>query len=738
MIAQQVAGKAIRDSLFLSLWPAENLPLVMAASAAFSVIVVLGFTRLVVRHSPARVVPALFAIHALIYAGEWALAGVDAGIAAVSVYLHSTAVGATVISGFWSVINERFDPHTAKRFISRIAGGATAGGVVGGIVAWQAGQVLELSTMLIVLTGANLACAFGIRRASMASGGAGRRGHDLEAKSGWHVMRDVPYLRHVALLVVTATMVEACVDYVFKAEAKAAFSAPQLITFFSIFHAVVSTVTFALQTGLARHSLQRLGLTGTVASLPVTNIVGAVVALLVPGAWPLAALRGATMAVENSLYRSGYELLYTPLTALRKRPTKTLIDVGADRLGSVLGSVAALLVIWGAPHHVRLTLLVAAVAMATLSIVVAGLLHRGYVAALADSLRAGSLTLNPELVADSTTRRTLTDTAMALDRQRLLEQIAVLREEASASGRLPAVAGAGPEKEGRPGPEPMDRAGPDPVVDEVAAAVAALRSGHVKRVRQVFADFRADYPAELVPSTIELLARDDLHHQVIEILRRIAPLHIGQLCDALLDPTVDFAIRRRVPRVLSHCATQRSVDGLLAALKDGRFEVRYRSGLALFQITAKLPGLHIDREQILAAALAEAERGEHVWRSQKLLDTSFDEGEGPFLDGSDRVGKSLEHVFTILSLVLEREPLQLAYRALAMDDETLRGTGLEYLENVVPGDIRAALWPYLGDRRVVRGSPRARDLVVKDLFDSMSSVDIDVAAIRREAARKDD
>ena len=94
-------------------------------------------------------------------------------------------------------------------------------------------------------------------------------------------------------------------------------------------------------------------------------------------------------------------------------------------------------------------------------------------------------------------------------------------------------------------------------------------------------------------------------------------------------------------------------------------------------------------------------------------------------------------MFTVLSVVLEREPLQLAYRALATDDESLRGTGLEYLENVIPADIREALWPYLGDRRVTKSSPRDREVVVSELLDSMSSMAIDLAAVRREVARKD-
>ena len=63
----------------------------------------------------------------------------------------------------------------------------------------------------------------------------------------------------------------------------------------------------------------------------------------------------------------------------------------------------------------------------------------------------------------------------------------------------------------------------------------------------------------------------------------------------------------------------------------------------------------------------------------------------------DRAGESLAHVFTLLSLVLPREPLQIAFRSLHTDDQNLQGTALEYLEGVLPAPIRERLWPFLED-----------------------------------------
>src|SRR5207302_9365877 len=60
-----------------------------------------------------------------------------------------------------------------------------------------------------------------------------------------------------------------------------------------------------------------------------------------------------------------------------------------------------------------------------------------------------------------------------------------------------------------------------------------------------------------------------------------------------------------------------------------------------------------------------------------------------------RASAGLEHVFTVLGLALPAEPLRIALHAVQTDDPELRGTALEYLESILPPDVRAQLWPLL-------------------------------------------
>src|SRR4051812_1363278 len=73
MIAQQVAGKATRDALFLSSFHSSSLPFAMATGAVLSLLAVWGLSTAAARHSPAAIVPVLFSINALGFGLEWLL-----------------------------------------------------------------------------------------------------------------------------------------------------------------------------------------------------------------------------------------------------------------------------------------------------------------------------------------------------------------------------------------------------------------------------------------------------------------------------------------------------------------------------------------------------------------------------------------------------------------------------------------------------------------------------------------
>jgi hypothetical protein len=188
-----------------------------------------------------------------------------------------------------------------------------------------------------------------------------------------------------------------------------------------------------------------------------------------------------------------------------------------------------------------------------------------------------------------------------------------------------------------------------------------------------------------------------------------------------------------VPRVLSVCVSQRATDGLVLGLDDLRFEVRFQCGRSLFSIIEKNPAVQIDKETIFRSVLREVSVTREVWEGRRLLD-GLDEGDDrSFMENmiGERVSQTLAHVFTLLALVLPTEPLRIAYRGLHTDDQRLRGTALEYLESVVPREIRDRLWPFIESQRLPARTARPSDETLDDLMKSSQSILVNLEELKK-------
>src|SRR5262249_12533109 len=363
--------------------------------------------------------------------------------------------------------------------------------------------------------------------------------------------------------------------------------------------------------------------------------------------------RGSENVLRSSLFRSGYELFFTAVPRVQRRKIKPILDIGFDRFGDLLGGVLiSTLLIAGSSKAIPL-MLGAAALNGIIGIWVSRKLHDGYVQALENNLLNQSIHIEISDIRDSTTR-----TAVLQTLSKPIVQTKAARP---------------PDP---PAPEPAKRA--DPVLHRLEA----LRSSDGETVRRAL---REPLDATLASHAINLLAWNELADDAVAALQKIARSVTGQLTDALLDPFEEFAIRRRIPRVLSVTDSKRAFDGLAQALFDHRFEVRFQAGRALAQIQDRAPNIAVDHSSIREAVLHELAADKEVWQNRSLVDAGD--------NGVSNV--TAEHVFRLLSLILPRDPLKNAYRGLNSGDEHWKGMALEYLESVLPGDVRKTIWPLL-------------------------------------------
>ncbi len=663
-MAHQVAGKATRDALFLSAFPSSDLPRIVISGAAASLALGWLFSRLLSKFGPRRVVPAGFLLSAVVQAAAWQMQPVFPKVVAAVMYLHLVAFGAVLLSGFWSMSSELFDARTAKLRFGRIAGAGTAGGIAGGLMAERVAAWLPAESALLMLALLHLSAAVGLVMLRSEPGAV--KPLEPEAVPAREVFQRAPYLRYLAGLVLLGTASAAILDYLFKVGATDTFGkGANLLRFFAIFYTSTSILTFLTQTFLTRPSLERLGISRTVATLPVAVGLGGMAALSFPvfGAYALA--RGLEQILRGSLFRSGYELFYNPVPAAEKRSAKTLIDVGCDRMGDAVGAGVVQLFLLVAPSLVRSEILGVTVAFAVAALWLAMRLDKAYSLILERSLVSRAEELDLRNVDDSNVMSAV------------LQTISVTAPSGSHHLKAPA-------------PAPAESVRYD---DEVLESLRVLRSGDVALVR---AELHRMPPLDAVQAAqvIRLLAWDQVAADARKVLTTARHRLVGLLVDHLTDPDEDFAVRRRLPRILAYSDNPRAVVGLLLGLQDARFEVRFHCGRALDAVKQRNPETSIPSEAVYAILERELSASRSIWESHRLLDRREAGEQYEFLDEHlrERANQSMEHVFSLLALVLARDPLKIAFQALHTDDRMLRGLAREYLDTLLPDTVKEKFW----------------------------------------------
>jgi hypothetical protein len=483
----------------------------------------------------------------------------------------------------------------------------------------------------------------------------------------------------ITLAAVLATLV----DYVLKAEAVAYFGKGEpLVRFFGLFYAGTGLAAFFLQATAGKFLLRRLGLEGAVASHAAAVGTASLLGLVVPGPWRGMVARGLDVSVRGSIFRAGYELFYTPLPNAMKRSAKSIIDVAADSFGKGAGAVVVLIVTVLVPRYELAAVNVASVLAAGMEFLCARRLKAGYVHALEGGLRRQSEDL------DHAAQHSLSDFT-AVQSMAGLDRASVMRA-------LGETAGATRH-------ERLD--------DAVVAAIIELRSGDLDRIRAALRSLPRD--PLLVGALIPLLEQRELVRRVVAALTAFGARAAGQLVDRLLDSAAPEIVRRRLPLVLKSCASSLARDGLMQALSAPSFEVRLRCGRALLALTERHPELAVNGQLALSAVERELSNA----------------------DDHDRIH---EHVFNLLGLALEREPVHISALAFESDDAYLRGTALEYLETVLPTRIYSALLPHLAAKSTpaLKGTPASKrrepEAVRARLLDAAATMQMTRDQVRRQ------
>ena len=435
MVAHNIQ-KPIAKSKFISSFGADNVPYVELAAGAIIGVVMLLYAWGVAQLPRKSVIPVTLAALSGVVVMFWFLWMLNAGWVPVAFYVFNRMLGILLISQFWTLANDVYDPRQARRIFGFIGGGASLGGAMGsGLTSWTAEIVGNNSLLLVSAVGIALCAAIVllvVRRQPLMHEGSpiAETEKGVGIGEAIRLLTGSRHLQIIAMVIAFAAMGASFIDQQLNmAGEEAKVSEAGMAAFFAGVTFYLSLASFVVQVGLTSHIHRSLGLAVALLVLPVGLGSSAVLILLTGAFWAPGVARVLDGSLRYSLDKTTREVLFLPLPPDLKARAKAFVDVTMDRFSKAAGSVILLVLIkpWGLGlNWVQLSY--ASLAMMVIWMAMALVARREYLASFLKSLdkreiEPATVRIN---VADPATIETLVEELANPDESAVLYAIEML------------------------------------------------------------------------------------------------------------------------------------------------------------------------------------------------------------------------------------------------------------------------------------------------------------------------
>lgn len=395
-MASYVIGRVVRDSLFLSRFPAVQLPYVDIATAFAVTIVIAAYIRVARGHSLRNLLLASLVLCTSNCVLFWVLARYQSLTWLYpAIYIWVGTFGVLATTQVWALANHVLTTREARRVFGLVASGAITGGIFGGFFSKVVAKAFGAESLLLGMALFLAVCPLLVliiwrQHQGIAEGEPVGSGREEGAQSLLNSMRLVfssSYLRAIAAVIWISSFVTAVIGWQFKAIAKQAIPAKDhLAAFFGDFTFFAGILALVVQLLLTSRLLRRFGIGLALFSLPVMLLATSGYLLVAGTLFAAVLLRGSDWVWRYSIDKSTVELLYLPLPARVKLQVKWFIDTVIWRMGDGLAGLTVLLF----AAYLRVT----ARQMSWVGLVLVGgwlvavwVVRRQYVATLAQSVK---------------------------------------------------------------------------------------------------------------------------------------------------------------------------------------------------------------------------------------------------------------------------------------------------------------------------------------------------------------
>ncbi len=333
-----------RDALFLARLPVTRLPWMYLVLAVVGVGLAEASSRGSARFDARKSVIAAQVFAAVGTVILWGMTRFSSTYVYYALYIWSGVASMSILVQFWLYLGERFTATQAKRLFPIIGSGSAVGALIGyaaaGAIArragaetllWASGGIFLLSAAGPLLFERSRTHGRNVAEKPVAPPRPGVR--DSVSTAVYH-----PYVRRVALILLLSSVTVTLVDFAFKSTVARTIPADDLVLFFARFHLVFNAVSLMALLTVATPLVRRVGVTGTLAILPVAIMAGGVGMTIVGGILAASCLKGADSAFRWSTHKTAAELLYVPLSSELRNTVKSVIDLVTHRGGQAIGS----------------------------------------------------------------------------------------------------------------------------------------------------------------------------------------------------------------------------------------------------------------------------------------------------------------------------------------------------------------------------------------------------------------
>ncbi len=263
-----------------------------------------------------------------------------------------------LVTQFWMLVNDIFNPREAKRLIGIFVSGGILGGFFCGLLAYLLPRtsyfdfLLPIALIFVCLAVFVVNAIFRMRRSIDLSpsedeqvAGTGSR-QRVGFRECYKTVRGSRYLVILAAIVTVTLVVSTLVDFLYNSivEQKIEGNAG-LTSFFGLFNMGLMIVAFLLQLLMTSSFIRRFGLRISLLLYPLVLMICLGALAFVPVLFLAVLLKGSDKSLSYSLNQSVRELLYIPVPPVRKYKAKIFIDMFVNRFAKGMGGIILLVVI---------------------------------------------------------------------------------------------------------------------------------------------------------------------------------------------------------------------------------------------------------------------------------------------------------------------------------------------------------------------------------------------------------